>query len=82
MSSTSLLHQICKDKDEAKVWFTGLKALTSHGHNRKGRHESRSDGISSETTSPKEHTLKSSNLEVMEFHLKLVLKSIPQEVRL
>ncbi|KAL4290298.1 hypothetical protein GQ457_14G018840 [Hibiscus cannabinus] len=56
MGSNSLLHQISKDKDEAKVWFTGLKALISHGHNWKGRLESRSDGISSEATSPKEHT--------------------------
>ncbi|KAL4387895.1 hypothetical protein GQ457_09G025770 [Hibiscus cannabinus] len=56
------LDLICKDKDEAEVWFTGLKALISRGHNRKGRPESRSDGISSEATSPKEHTRRSSPL--------------------
>ncbi|GMI80334.1 hypothetical protein like AT5G19420 [Hibiscus trionum] len=56
------LDLICKDKDEAEVWFTGLKALISRGHNRKGRPESRSDGVSSEATSPKEHTRRSSPL--------------------
>ncbi|KAK8505772.1 hypothetical protein V6N12_024755 [Hibiscus sabdariffa] len=54
-------HTISKDKDAAKVLFTGLKALISHGHNWKGRPESRSDGISSEATSPKEHTPTSSD---------------------
>ncbi|KAH9698507.1 Regulator of chromosome condensation (RCC1) family with FYVE zinc finger domain-containing protein [Citrus sinensis] len=37
------LDLICKDKDEAEVWFTGLKALISRSHYRKGRAESRSD---------------------------------------
>ncbi|KAH9698510.1 Regulator of chromosome condensation (RCC1) family with FYVE zinc finger domain-containing protein [Citrus sinensis] len=35
------LDLICKDKDEAEVWFTGLKALISRSHYRKGRAESR-----------------------------------------
>ncbi|OMO99055.1 Zinc finger, FYVE-type [Corchorus capsularis] len=54
------LDLICKDKDEAEVWFTGLKALISRGHLRKGRAESRSDGVSSEATSPRAHTQRSS----------------------
>ncbi|CAN1250516.1 PH, RCC1 and FYVE domains-containing protein 1 [Linum perenne] len=37
------LDLICKDKDEAEVWFSGLKALISRSHNRKGRAESRKD---------------------------------------
>ncbi|XP_022764769.1 PH, RCC1 and FYVE domains-containing protein 1-like isoform X2 [Durio zibethinus] len=53
---------ICKDKDEAEVWFTGLKALISRGHLRKGRAVSRSDGVSSEATSPRAHTQRSSPL--------------------
>ncbi|GJS31325.1 E3 SUMO-protein ligase SIZ1-like protein [Tanacetum coccineum] len=39
------MDEICKDKDEAEVWFSGLKAQISHGHQRKWRIESRSDGI-------------------------------------
>nr|GEY28457.1 E3 SUMO-protein ligase SIZ1-like isoform X1 [Tanacetum cinerariifolium] len=31
------LNVICKDKDEDEVWFSGLKALISHGHQRKWR---------------------------------------------
>ncbi|XP_050232382.1 PH, RCC1 and FYVE domains-containing protein 1-like [Mercurialis annua] len=56
------LDLICKDKDEAEVWITGLKALISRNHLRKGRGVSRSDGISSEATSPRAHTQRSSPL--------------------
>ncbi|KAK4358914.1 hypothetical protein RND71_021143 [Anisodus tanguticus] len=56
------LDLICKDKDEAEVWFSGLKALISHGHQRKWRTESRSDGISSGATSPRTYTRRSSPL--------------------
>ena len=52
--------QICKDKDEAEVWFTGLKALISRYH-RRPRVEPRS-GLSSEANSPKAHTQRSSPL--------------------
>ncbi|CAH9103196.1 unnamed protein product [Cuscuta epithymum] len=55
------LDLICKDKDEAEVWFSGLKALISRGHQRKWR-ESRSDGISSGATSPRTYTQRSSPL--------------------
>ncbi|KAJ7953791.1 Regulator of chromosome condensation (RCC1) family with FYVE zinc finger domain [Quillaja saponaria] len=37
------LDLICKDKDEAEVWFAGLKALLAGGNFRKWRNESRSD---------------------------------------
>ncbi|GLU17092.1 hypothetical protein SLE2022_334880 [Rubroshorea leprosula] len=37
------LDLICKDKDEAEVWFVGLKALISHGNYRKWGTETRSD---------------------------------------
>ncbi|KAK1258524.1 hypothetical protein QJS04_geneDACA014853 [Acorus gramineus] len=37
------LDLICKDKDEAEVWFVGLKALICRGNNRKWRTESKSD---------------------------------------
>ncbi|GJU71273.1 PH, RCC1 and FYVE domains-containing protein 1 [Tanacetum coccineum] len=56
------LDLICKDKDEAEVWFSGLKALISRGHQRKWRTESRSDGILSEANSPRAYTRRSSPL--------------------
>lgn len=56
------LDLICKDKEEAEVWFSGLKALISRSHNRKWRTESRSDGISSEANSPRTYTRRSSPL--------------------
>ncbi|XP_044478340.1 PH, RCC1 and FYVE domains-containing protein 1-like [Mangifera indica] len=56
------LDLICKDKDEAEVWFTGLKAVISRSHQRRGRGESRSDGISSGANSPRGHTQRSSPL--------------------
>lgn len=43
------LDLICKDKDEAEVWFVGLKALISRGHLRKWRSEGRSDSVSSDS---------------------------------
>ncbi|KAG9142959.1 hypothetical protein Leryth_006229 [Lithospermum erythrorhizon] len=54
------LDLICKDKEEAEVWFSGLKALISRGHQRKWRTESRSDGISSGANSPRIYTRRSS----------------------
>ncbi|CAA0813202.1 Regulator of chromosome condensation (RCC1) family with FYVE zinc finger domain [Striga hermonthica] len=56
------LDLICKDKEEAEVWFSGLKALTSRSHQRRWRTESRSDGISSGATSPRTYTRRSSPL--------------------
>ncbi|KAK1292176.1 Protein Brevis radix-like 1 [Acorus calamus] len=56
------LDLICKDKDEAEVWFVGLKALISRSHQRNWRTESRSDGISSESNSPRTYTRRSSPL--------------------
>ncbi|KAL0371064.1 UNVERIFIED_CONTAM: PH, RCC1 and FYVE domains-containing protein 1 [Sesamum angustifolium] len=53
---------ICKDKEEAEVWFSGLKALISRSHQRKWRTESRSDGISSGANSPRTYTRRSSPL--------------------
>uniref|UniRef100_A0A803MYA4 PH domain-containing protein n=1 Tax=Chenopodium quinoa TaxID=63459 RepID=A0A803MYA4_CHEQI len=54
------LDVICKDKDEAEVWFTGLKALISRYH-RRPRVDPRS-GLSSEANSPKVQTQRSSPL--------------------
>ncbi|KAM3337320.1 PH, RCC1 and FYVE domains-containing protein 1-like [Capsicum galapagoense] len=56
------LDLICKDKEEAEVWFSGLKALISRGHQRKWRTDSRSDGIPSGATSPRTYTRRSSPL--------------------
>ncbi|KAL0926186.1 hypothetical protein M5K25_002395 [Dendrobium thyrsiflorum] len=56
------LDLICKDKDEAEVWFAGLKTLISRSHQRKWRTESRSDGVSSGTHSPRTYTRRSSPL--------------------
>lgn len=50
--------QICKDKDEAEIWFVGLKALVTRGNNgRKWRFEPRPESLHSE--SPKSGTRKS-----------------------
>ncbi|KAG5566324.1 hypothetical protein RHGRI_002056 [Rhododendron griersonianum] len=54
------LDLICKDKDEAEVWFSGLKSLISR--QRKWRTESRSDGIPSEANSPRTYTQRNSPL--------------------
>ncbi|KAM5551716.1 hypothetical protein ABKV19_026521 [Rosa sericea] len=54
-------HTICKDKDEAEVWFTGLKALISRALQQKGRAETKS-GVTSEANSPRSHTQRSSPL--------------------
>ncbi|KAG6679170.1 hypothetical protein I3842_14G116700 [Carya illinoinensis] len=56
------LDLICKDKDDAEVWFRGLKALISRCHHRKWRTESRSDGVPSEVNSPRTYTQRSSPL--------------------
>ncbi|GKD07681.1 regulator of chromosome condensation family with FYVE zinc finger domain-containing protein, partial [Tanacetum coccineum] len=56
------MDEICKDKDEAEVWFSGLKALISQCHQRKWRIESRSDGIPSEANSPRTYMRRSSLL--------------------
>ncbi|XP_026658246.2 PH, RCC1 and FYVE domains-containing protein 1-like isoform X2 [Phoenix dactylifera] len=56
------LDLICKDKDEAEVWFAGLKTLISQSHHQKWRTESRSDGVSSGTNSPRTYTHRSSPL--------------------
>lgn len=41
--------QICKDKDEAEVWFVGLKALLARGSHRKTKSEARSEAASSDS---------------------------------
>ncbi|KAE9614860.1 putative chromatin regulator PHD family [Lupinus albus] len=56
------LDLICKDKDEAEVWFSGLKALVSGSHHQKWRTESRSDSVPSEANSPQTYTRKCSPL--------------------
>ncbi|WOK93549.1 hypothetical protein Cni_G02249 [Canna indica] len=56
------LDLICKDKDEAEVWFAGLKTLISRSHHRRWRTGSRSDGVSSGTNSPRAYTRRSSPL--------------------
>ncbi|CAL1370614.1 unnamed protein product [Linum trigynum] len=53
------LDLICKDKDEADVWFVGLKALITHGnYNRKWRIDTRTESTPSE--SPYSRTRRSS----------------------
>ncbi|GMJ04711.1 hypothetical protein like AT1G69710 [Hibiscus trionum] len=56
------LDLICKDKEEAEVWFFGLKALISNGIHRKWRVEAGSDIVSvvstkshNKTSSPNSH---------------------------
>ncbi|CAK7336528.1 unnamed protein product [Dovyalis caffra] len=56
------LDLICKDKEEAEVWFTGLKALLSHRQLWKKREETSNDGLLSEANSPRSYTLRSSPL--------------------
>ncbi|XP_075484381.1 PH, RCC1 and FYVE domains-containing protein 1-like [Primulina tabacum] len=43
------LDLICKDKDEADVWFLGLKALIARGGNRKLRNETKNETASSDS---------------------------------
>ncbi|KAJ7943495.1 Regulator of chromosome condensation (RCC1) family with FYVE zinc finger domain [Quillaja saponaria] len=43
------LDLICKDKDEAEVWFVGLKALVARSNFHKWRNDSRSNIIYSDT---------------------------------
>ncbi|GAB2212088.1 hypothetical protein Droror1_Dr00025433, partial [Drosera rotundifolia] len=56
------LDLICKDRDEAEVWFSGLKTLISRSHQRKWKAEARSEGFSSEVNSPQTFTRSSSPL--------------------
>ncbi|XP_024021109.1 PH, RCC1 and FYVE domains-containing protein 1 isoform X2 [Morus notabilis] len=56
------LDLICKDKEEAEVWFTGLKAIILRFHRERGRTESRNDVAPSESSSPRACTQKSSPL--------------------
>ncbi|KAM7267761.1 hypothetical protein ACFE04_009927 [Oxalis oulophora] len=56
------LDLICKDREEAEIWFTGLKALITRVHHQKGRSELKREGVSSEASSPKSHTRRSSPL--------------------
>jgi hypothetical protein len=51
--------QICKDKDEAEVWFVGLKASIAGAQRRKSRFDTKLEG--SDATSPT-RTRKSSPL--------------------
>ncbi|KAF5939088.1 hypothetical protein HYC85_023347 [Camellia sinensis] len=44
------LDLICKDKDEAEVWFVGLKALISRGTNCNLRSEPRNESVSSNSS--------------------------------
>lgn len=47
----TLLHfsgQICKDKDEAEIWFVGLKALITRGNNSRWRTDARHSNASSD----------------------------------
>ncbi|KAL3511138.1 hypothetical protein ACH5RR_030539 [Cinchona calisaya] len=43
------LDVICKDKDEAEVWFVGLKALIAQGSYRKARNEAKAEISSCDT---------------------------------
>ncbi|CAI9096626.1 OLC1v1032817C1 [Oldenlandia corymbosa var. corymbosa] len=43
------LDVICKDKDEAEVWFAGLKALIAQGSYRKARNEAKTETSSCES---------------------------------
>ncbi|KAK6159979.1 hypothetical protein DH2020_003360 [Rehmannia glutinosa] len=52
---------ICKDKDEAEVWFVGLKALIARGSSRKPRNESRSDNATSDSPRARRVTPSNSN---------------------
>lgn len=52
------LDLICKDKDEAEIWFVALRALISRGHYKKWRNEASSDSASSSSA----HTQRNSPL--------------------
>lgn len=44
------LDLVCKDKDEAEIWFAALQALISRGSTTKLRCNSKNDGFSSDST--------------------------------
>ncbi|KAK1551946.1 hypothetical protein Q3G72_007783 [Acer saccharum] len=54
------LDLICKDKDEAEVWFVGLKALITRGSNIKWKIDARNSTTSSDSHSPHARNRKSS----------------------
>ncbi|KAK2636239.1 hypothetical protein Ddye_031031 [Dipteronia dyeriana] len=54
------LDLICKDKDEAEVWFVGLKALITRGSNIKWKIDARNSTTSSDCHSPHARNRKSS----------------------
>lgn len=53
------LDLVCKDKDQAELWFVGLKALINGGQSHKLRVDTKSDGaMSSDGNSPISHMRK------------------------
>ncbi|XP_063941021.1 PH, RCC1 and FYVE domains-containing protein 1 isoform X2 [Daucus carota subsp. sativus] len=76
------LDLICKDKDEAELWFSGLKALISCGRQRKFRTESRSDGIPSGASSPRTYTATSSPLISPAYSIESLQKDSEEQHRL
>ena len=42
---------MCKDKDEAEIWFIALQALISKGNYQRWKTEVKGDDISSDTSS-------------------------------
>ncbi|CAN4081244.1 unnamed protein product [Withania somnifera] len=55
------LDLICKDKDEAEVWITGLKAIITRGRSRRGRNDARSENVYPDSPPERVTTSSSSN---------------------
>ncbi|KAE9607938.1 hypothetical protein Lal_00039992 [Lupinus albus] len=49
-NSDRSLDLICKDKDEAEIWFVALKALVTRSNNRKWRFETRCESVHSDSS--------------------------------
>ncbi|XP_031269082.1 PH, RCC1 and FYVE domains-containing protein 1 isoform X1 [Pistacia vera] len=71
--SNRSLDLICKDKDEAELWFTALRALISPGNYRKSKSEATIDSISSD--SPFCHTQKNSLCSVSSTSTDIIFKN-------
>ncbi|KAH0756250.1 hypothetical protein KY290_026520 [Solanum tuberosum] len=57
------LDLICKDKDEAEVWITGLKAIITRGRSRRGKYDARSETVFSDSPHGQRVTTSTSSID-------------------
>ncbi|XWS51109.1 hypothetical protein CRYUN_Cryun12cG0148300 [Craigia yunnanensis] len=76
--SNRSLDLICKDRDEAEVWFTALKVLILGGDNRRPKSDAQSDNTSSE--SPCSYTQRNSLSNVSSTSSDIIYKD-PRDIQ-